>query len=107
MQDNKLKIEKLENNPNEEITSGRRANRENRNYMPRDDNDEIVCRIKVDPSTFDDVHNPKVFSDWLADMDYYFDWYRISEERKVRLAKMGLTGSVRVYWTSIERLCGE
>jgi len=35
-------------------------------------------------------------------MDYYFDWYRISEERKIR---MRLVKSVRVYWVSIERNC--
>jgi len=71
MQDNQLKIKKLENNPNEE-TSGRRINRENRNdkrnesiHMPRDDDDEIVRRIKVDPPTFDGVHEPNIFSDRL------------------------------------------
>jgi len=41
--------------------------------MPRDDDNDIVYRIKVDPLTFDSVHNPKVFSDWLANMNYYFD----------------------------------
>jgi len=65
--------------------------------MPRDDDDEIVCRIKLDSPTFDGVHNPKVFCDWLADLGYYFDWYKISQEHKVRLARMRLTGSVRVY----------
>ena len=69
--------------------------------MPRDDDDEIVRmikvdpptfvrRIKVDPPTFDGVHDPKVFSDWLTNMDYYFYWYRISEERKVWLARIRL-----------------
>jgi len=60
----------------------------------------ILFEIKVDPPTFDGVHNPKVFSAWLADMNDYFDWFRISEERKVRLARMQLTGSARVYWAS-------
>jgi len=74
--------------------------------MPRDDDDEIVRRIKVDPPTFYGVHDLKVFSYWLADMDdYYFNWYRISDERKVRLARMRLTGSVKIYWTSVEEDC--
>ena len=38
----------------------------------------ILFEIKVDPPTFDGVHNPKVFSAWLADMNDYFDWFRIS-----------------------------
>jgi len=91
MQDNQLKIEKLENKSNEEITGGRGPNRENHkdetwdesNSRLRDDDDEIVCRIKIEPPTFDGVYDPKVFSDWLADMNYYFDWYKISEKRKV------------------------
>ena len=49
MQDNKLKIKRLENNPNEKTTSSYRAKRENHNdksrdeniHMPRDDDDEI------------------------------------------------------------------
>ena len=32
-------------------------------HMPGDGNDEIARRIKVDPPTFDGVHDPKVFSD--------------------------------------------
>jgi len=32
-------------------------------HMLRDDDDEIVRRMKVDPFTFDGVHDPKVFSD--------------------------------------------
>jgi len=80
MQDNQLKIERLEKNSNEETTGGCRTDKKNDNdrrdervHMPRDDDDEIVCRIKEDLPTFDDVHDPKVFSDWLVDMDYYFD----------------------------------
>ena len=75
IQDNQLKIEMLENNPNEKITGGCRTNRENRNnkrrdesiLILRDDDDEIVRRIKINPPTFDYVHD----SDWLAD---YFDY---------------------------------
>jgi len=54
----------------------------------QDDDDEIVRKIKIDPLTFDGVYYLMVFSDWLTDMDYYFNWYRISEEFKVRLARM-------------------
>jgi len=48
IQDNKLKIQRLENNPNEETTGGRRTNRENHNdesiHMPRDDDDDEIVR---------------------------------------------------------------
>jgi len=49
---------------------------------------KLSVGLKIDPPTFNDVHNPKVFNDWLIDMDYYFDLYSVSEERKVWLARM-------------------
>ena len=73
--------------------------------MPRNDDDEIVRRIKVDSPTFDGAHDPMIFSDWLADIDYYFNWYKISKECKVQLARMRLTWSNKVYWSSVERSC--
>jgi len=98
MQDNQFKIMKLENKPTEKTIGDRRPNRKNHNdrrdesiHRPRDD-DEIVRMIKIDSHIFNGVYDPKIFSDGLADMDYYFDWYKISEKRKVRLGKMRLTG---------------
>jgi len=81
IQDNQLKIQRLVNKPNEK-TDGRGPNKENHSdrrdktiHRPRDDDNEFVHRIKVDPPPFDGVHDPKDFSNWLADIDYYFDWY--------------------------------
>ena len=37
-------------------------------------------------------------------MDQYFDWYPMSEERKVRLAKMRLTKLAKTYWLNVEGL---
>jgi len=37
-------------------------------------------------------------------MDHYFDWYDMSDERRVRFAKMKLVGQVRQYWTNDEKL---
>jgi len=67
----------------------------------RDGEDDIICRIKIDPPTFNGILNPKFFSDWIADLDYYFDWYRFTEECKVQFARMRLSGSARIYWTSV------
>jgi len=35
--------------------------------------DEIVCSFKLEDAKFDSYCDPSVFSDWLADMKYYFD----------------------------------
>jgi len=57
----------------------------------------------IEESTFDDFPNPRAFNDWLANLEYYFDLYKISEERTVRFARMRLMGSARTYETSVKR----
>jgi len=37
-------------------------------YRHRDDSDDTTCRIKVEALTFDDVHDPRVLCNWLADV---------------------------------------
>ncbi|KAK8951463.1 hypothetical protein KSP39_PZI004161 [Platanthera zijinensis] len=64
---------------------------------------DITRRIRLDAPTFDGRLEPKAFSDWLLDMDHYFDWYDMSDERCVRFAKMKLVGQAKVYWISVER----
>lgn len=55
--------------------------------------------------------DPKVFSDPLIDMDDYFEWYNMSDERKIRFGKMKLDGSAHRYWTYVvqkrDRICLE
>jgi len=40
----------------------------------------------------------------MADLDYYFDWHKFTEENRIRFAKMRLTISARICWTSVERV---
>ena len=65
-------------------------------YKLRDD-DDLTCRTIIEDSTFDSFPNPQAFSDWLANLDYYFDRYRISEERRVRFVRIRLMGLARTY----------
>ena len=46
----------------------------------------------------------QIFLDWISDMDHYFDWYDMSDERRIQFAKMKLVGQARQYWTNIEKL---
>jgi len=39
--------------------------------------------IKLDALTFDGQLNPQVFLDCTSDMDHYFVWYDMSDERKI------------------------
>jgi len=46
--------------------------------------------IKLEAPTFDGQLDPQFFLDWISDMDHYFDWYDMSDERRVRFVKMKL-----------------
>jgi len=48
--------------------------------------------IKLKAPTFDGQLDPQIFLDWISDMDHYFDWYDMSDERRVRFAKTKLVG---------------
>ena len=37
-------------------------------------------------------------------MDLYFEWYDMSDKRRVRFAKIKLVGQAKLYWTNYERL---
>lgn len=57
----------------------------------------ITRRIKVEVLTFNGTYDPKIFSDCWAYMDYYFEWYDMSKERKMRFARRRLTEPTRIY----------
>lgn len=37
---------------------------------------DVTHMINIKAPTSDCAHNPKDFGDCLADIDYYFDWYK-------------------------------
>jgi len=111
LQDLNLRVEGLESKSNEETLENRKTCRESHNVRIRDkstsrlkiNEDDIIRRIKIDLLTFNCILDRKNFYDWMADLDYYFDWYRFTEENKTQFARMRLTRSARIYWTSTER----
>lgn len=64
---------------------------------------DIIKRVKIDAPNFHRKFDPKAFMDWLIDMDQYFDWYEMSNNRWVHFVKMKLTGITKQYWIGIER----
>ena len=58
--------------------------------------------VKIEAPSFDGQLDPTKFIDWLADMDHYFEWYEMFEERRVRFAKMKLVNQAKLYWTNYE-----
>jgi hypothetical protein len=49
--------------------------------------------IKVEAPTFEGQLDPWIFDRWICDMDQFFGWYNLSENRRVRFAKMKLSGT--------------
>ena len=45
-----------------------------------------------------------MYIDWEGDMDQYFDWYEMSEDRKFKFAKLRLICQARLYWGNVQRM---
>jgi len=59
--------------------------------------DEITRRVKIEDPKFDGYYDLSVFSNWLTDVECYFDWYRFSDEAKLLFARRKLIGSANSY----------
>jgi len=74
-------------------------------YPRNDDQNDFAGasfkNIKLEAPTFDGQLDPQIFLDWISVMDHYFDLYDISDERRVRFAKIKLVGQARQYWTNL------
>ena len=46
--------------------------------------------------------NQTTFLDWIMSMQYYFDWYVMPKNRKVRFVKAKLKGVAWLWWHNIE-----
>ena len=88
----------MKSKSNEETLENHKNKRRNESTSrPKINDDDIIHKIKINPLTFDGIIDPKDFSDWMAELNYYFDWYRYNEKSRIRFARMRLTGSVRIY----------
>lgn len=52
--------------------------------------DNIAHKIKIDVLFLITFMTPNVFSDWLADMDHFFEWYVMLEVRRIRFTKISI-----------------
>ena len=72
-------------------------------YHEQDPVIRVMKGIKVDAPSFDGRLDPKVFSDWLADMDHFFQWHGLPDPQRVGFAKMKLVGQAKLHWGNVER----
>ena len=58
-------------------------------HHPRNNDQNDFARvnfknIKLEAPTFDGQLDPQIFLDWISDMNYYFNCYDMSDERKIQ-----------------------
>ncbi|KAF3956400.1 hypothetical protein CMV_018465 [Castanea mollissima] len=70
-------------------------------YGPRD-YDDRMSKERIEAPTFDGCLDPWVFTDWLRQMEKFFDYYHWAENRKVRYARMKLIGRADLFWEDLE-----
>ncbi len=75
-------------------------NLDDRDFPNHDE--KLMGRVKIEAPTFDGRLNPKVFSDWMHEMDHFFKWYDFSEEKRARFAKMELIARAKLHWEGVE-----
>ena len=68
---------------------------------PRDYDDRMF-KEKIEAPTFDGHLDPWVFTDWLHQMDKFFDYYHWAENKKMRYVRMKLVGRADLFWEDLE-----
>ncbi|XP_022849921.1 uncharacterized protein LOC111372015 [Olea europaea var. sylvestris] len=66
--------------------------------------ERLFRNIKLDAPTFDGCLDPSAFNQWVRDMDRFFTWYGVPEDRRVQFASLKLTGTDKLFWESVEDL---
>jgi len=79
-------------------------NRTPRSNVQTDHDGMSLKDIKLEAPTFDGQLDLQVFLDWTLNMNHYFDGYDMSDERRIRFAKMKSVGQAKQYWTNVEKL---
>lgn len=54
--------------------------------------------VKIDVPDFNERFNATKFIDWISAIEEYFEWYAMTEERRVRFVKMNLVKLAKVFW---------
>ena len=78
-----------------------KSERKGNNQTTKDPNDEKKSQKKVIAPEFDGRMDPNAFFDWLVTIEEYFDWYEMTNSKRVRFVKRKLTNSAKMYWQNM------
>ena len=73
---------------------GKFERNQNFNYNRHDDE----FKLKVDIPTFSGDLDIKGFLDWITEVDCFFEYMEIPEERKIKLVAFRFKGGASVWW---------
>ena len=92
-------VERIERRTTEDVSDNesRPENNTPRRAVQLDNDETNLKQIKLEAPTFDGQLDPQVFLDWISDMDHYFNWYNMFNERRIRFAKIKIIGQAKQY----------
>ncbi|GFS42503.1 transducin family protein [Actinidia rufa] len=73
-----------------------------RNQIPSQTLQTFEMQYPVEALTFDGRLDPKAFIDWVNEMEQFFEYHKLSDDRKVRFAKLKLISRAKFFWQNIE-----
>ena len=73
-----------------------------RNHYGYDQADTSDFRLKVDIPTFNGNLNIEDLLDWLAEVDHFFAYMEVPEDRRVRLVACRLKGGASAWWERLQ-----
>jgi len=57
---------------------------------------------KIEAPIFYGHHDPWIFDMWIRDMDQFFKWHNLSDNKRVGFAKMMHIGEAKLYWSDVK-----
>ena len=63
---------------------------------------DIPMQYPDEAPTFDGRPDPKAFIDWVHEMNRFFNWHKLSDDKKVRFAKLKLISRAKFFWQNTE-----
>ena len=81
---------------------GGRNRRDHRDYGEYDQTDGGDYHLKVDLPYFNGAFNIEEFLDWLADVERFFDYRDVPEERRVKTVACRLKGGASAWWERVQ-----
>ena len=108
MQNQRMSVVGFDDTSYEEVGLGEYANphgrqRGGKQWQPKYKGDD-ECKLKVDIPNFSDDLNIEGFLDWLTEVDRFFDYTELPDDRKVKFVAYMLKGGASIWWDRLREI---